>query len=1167
MSAVGERVGTLPRPYTLGTFQKRLNDFSDLMKELTLQDMEATPEERRQLITENLRFDQFCESIRSLFGSDIRNQDLKALYRKISTNPDAKVDWSELFGFFQSETDETDLTLGGEEVSVFTVSKRLRVGEAAGDKKRRDIIQSIRIIPALDGYLAASQKGAICIWSSKLRLQTCVDINESAWVTGCDYLRSMRRVIVSTERSLSIWDNRAKVKNQHVFTIKPLEHSPQCVCWVPNSNSHLEDTVLFGDDQGFVNMLTLAAKDLTPKNAKGDAKLKERENIAIDPQKLTHPIIRRRLHDDWVIKIEYIPELRCFASCSPSSNVSFVLEEVEGLTDNRNIRGVGITKGCNAFAFCARANIIATGGVDKIVRVWHPHIFSRPTGKLIGHLFTISDIVCNEKDQHIISLSTARVFRVWDIHTLTSLQVFTDNEERPGERRIFSVVFDQKHDRLMSGSSVLDSWPLTRAVQDTMQVPHTHDRPVLQVLYNKELNQVISVCSESMLKVWEMETGKFVYQIAEPHGTSIEIVALALDSSGYRLATGGSDGSMKVWDFGAGQEIKEKSGKGPDQEEFTLVEIQYCTVEEKRCIVAIGWKNRIRILLDANDGHDLPILREFTDIYYWTQDVSLSPAQDPFNNTNPLPKIGYSNASANLTNVFRKEYVLTTNDLTCLSVQEPATVVTGSATGNLIFWDLTKGMVNNIVQTPEPRPETTKSRHRNKQLNETQIHKCLVLVHKTRKLDPAYIQKLIDDENSELNSPDVIDGVEKTEEANLSGSQAPSRAQSQAASQPATVRDDVTIKGTEDDDEKEKADQSTEKDEAKDDITLINVESVKKSPAEDDDSIFTDNPEKNMIVESYDPVIVTCHQDAMIRFWDAQGQLLREIMAMTRRQGSPVTSLCSDTDCNYLVSGDTKGYIVLWEVGKFLEDPYSEDKNLITQVISWRAHLTKVVTLNYVDNLNAIISGSMDGSVRVWWGTKGRFVGFFGQYRPFHFQTNEETAGTPILPYDISEGPLGPVKRQSASQKIKNARKMDYPLVFDEFRWKPFRRSAYFDPVQQAKKQQPEDKKFFGALIKPRLRNNHLESFTTAEARMGGVFRALPVYRVRTPAKPKTPDITFLPRSNEADTKLPSYLLPGNKVGNKKGSQTDRGPMRKNSKMSSMPSTLTLSSISSPRRR
>lgn len=48
---------------------------------------------------------------------------------------------------------------------------------------------------------------------------------------------------------------------------------------------------------------------------------------------------------------------------------------------SREIRGVGIPKGVNCFDFCARANIIATGGVDKVIRVWHPHIFSRPTGE------------------------------------------------------------------------------------------------------------------------------------------------------------------------------------------------------------------------------------------------------------------------------------------------------------------------------------------------------------------------------------------------------------------------------------------------------------------------------------------------------------------------------------------------------------------------------------------------------------------------------------------------------------------------------------------------------------------------------------------------------------------------------------------------------------------
>lgn len=46
------------------------------------------------------------------------------------------------------------------------------------------------------------------------------------------------------------------------------------------------------------------------------------------------------------------------------------------------MRDVAIPKGVNCFEYCSKANIIATGGVDKVIRVWHPHIFSRPTGKV-----------------------------------------------------------------------------------------------------------------------------------------------------------------------------------------------------------------------------------------------------------------------------------------------------------------------------------------------------------------------------------------------------------------------------------------------------------------------------------------------------------------------------------------------------------------------------------------------------------------------------------------------------------------------------------------------------------------------------------------------------------------------------------------------------------------
>ena len=55
---------------------------------------------------------------------------------------------------------------------------------------------------------------------------------------------------------------------------------------------------------------------------------------------------------------------------------------------------------------------------------------------------------------------------------------------------------------------------------------------------------MITVCTESVIKVWEAETGKHVYAISDAHGPNIEVTAVTLDKSGYRLASGALDGKI-----------------------------------------------------------------------------------------------------------------------------------------------------------------------------------------------------------------------------------------------------------------------------------------------------------------------------------------------------------------------------------------------------------------------------------------------------------------------------------------------------------------------------------------------------------------------------------------------------------------------------------------------
>ena len=103
---------------------------------------------------------------------------------------------------------------------------------------------------------------------------------------------------------------------------------------------------------------------------------------------------------------------------------------------------VSVNKGVNSFGYCHSAGVMATGGVDKVIRVWHPGIFNSPSGRLFGHMFTIVDIQMNEVDQHVISLSSSREIRVWDIQTLTALQV-RRQEELTLLDSWTSVIFDQ----------------------------------------------------------------------------------------------------------------------------------------------------------------------------------------------------------------------------------------------------------------------------------------------------------------------------------------------------------------------------------------------------------------------------------------------------------------------------------------------------------------------------------------------------------------------------------------------------------------------------------------------------------------------------------------------------------------------------------------------------
>ncbi|KAK2527045.1 Wdr64 [Columba livia] len=593
-------------------FKNALKQFQILVEKTVAQKTKERLGLRIEDDDEMIDYDKFYTTTQTLFGPEVKDHNVKAFFRKINNNLDARTEWCEIFGYFIGESDGTSSQTKDENM-IFLLSEKQQIPHAV--LKRQDVITSIVKVPHLNFTVTSSQKGILTIFDNQMsvlatitvevsqnselhnqsvrgpgpediepeRLNTAVLAIQSSglqtsefsqhdecffhchhsaansiavfcplmynicapedtdWIAGCDFLHQLKFVVaVTTERTIIVWDYKSKGRQNNGFIIKPMENGLLCVCTVTKSDDLAKDTILMGDDKGYVYLLNVTADQFGLKRCKGK---KESQLQALDSK--TFNIVKRKLHDDWVMKVKYISELNCFGSCSSDSIHSFILDDIKRLKDNLPVKEFSVPKGVNAFTYCAKAKVIVTGGHDKLLRLWHPVVNSKPSGKLSGHQHSVVELVTNEKDQQVISLSSTKIFRVWDLQTLSLLQVFHDDQGSPGEMEASAMVFDNDNGTLITGSTVIDIYPLTQVIQDRRQLPQTHEKKINVLIYNMALHQILTVCSESILKVWDLETGYQIYQIEDAHGLNIEVTCAAFERKGVYLATGACDA---LWD-------------------------------------------------------------------------------------------------------------------------------------------------------------------------------------------------------------------------------------------------------------------------------------------------------------------------------------------------------------------------------------------------------------------------------------------------------------------------------------------------------------------------------------------------------------------------------------------------------------------------------------------
>lgn len=71
-----------------------------------------------------------------------------------------------------------------------------------------------------------------------------------------------------------------------------------------------------------------------------------------------------------------------------------------------------IHKGAKTFDLCTAKNVLATGGMDRVIRIWNPYLPSRPVARLRGHNAPVFLVKIAVEDDRLFSISSDKTVLV-----------------------------------------------------------------------------------------------------------------------------------------------------------------------------------------------------------------------------------------------------------------------------------------------------------------------------------------------------------------------------------------------------------------------------------------------------------------------------------------------------------------------------------------------------------------------------------------------------------------------------------------------------------------------------------------------------------------------------------------------------------------------------------
>jgi WD40 repeat protein len=246
----------------------------------------------------------------------------------------------------------------------------------------------------------------------------------------------------------------------------------------------------------------------------------------------------------------------------------------------------------NNVCFSPDGQRIISGSSDRTVRIWDV-ASGAELAVLRGHETNVDRVSFSPDGQRIASGSQDRTLRIWDVASGAELAVL-----RGHESYLLSVCFSPDGQRIASGSNdgTIRIWDATSGAE--LAVLRGYETRVYSVCFSPDGQRIVSGSCDKKIRIWDVARG---VKLAVLRGHESSVFSVCFSPDGQRIASGSSDDTIRIWDAASGAELAVLRG----HEDFVN---SICFSPDGQRIVSGSCDKTIRIW-DAVSGAEADPLR------------------------------------------------------------------------------------------------------------------------------------------------------------------------------------------------------------------------------------------------------------------------------------------------------------------------------------------------------------------------------------------------------------------------------------------------------------------------------------------------------------------------------------------------------------------------------